>query len=498
MQANLNATTSTFSPSAPDRRAGMRRWLRACAGAWQADWRERRRDWRVWLVVGVGLALAACAALLSSLELRATLDARGEAQQAEQQRWSQQGKKYPHAAAHYGVYVFKPLSALAALDPGIEHYVGASVWLEAHKQNELVYRPANDEPGVNRQFRLSPALVLQVLAPMAMIFLGFGMFAAERERGTLAALRINAAPLSALACARGAVLLCLAMMLVLPACLAVGVLEWTMDGHSPFSDGGSRAMLFALGYLVYLATWAALIAGVSAWAPNLRSSLAVLIGLWALTTMVIPRAAVELSQLAAPLPSMQQFRASLDGALGMPDDPAQARRDKEQLLREHGVSDVRDLPINWAGISLQRGEQHGDHIFDEHYGQLFHAMRLQSAAAALAGWLSPSVAVAGLSSAAAGSDTDHHIQFVNGAERQRRAIQLVMNHAITQHPEVNGVRHDGDRSLWDQVPPFHFIFHALDMGTLLTRHLLPLLALFLASLALCATGLRHLRNGNIR
>jgi ABC-2 type transport system permease protein len=498
MQANLNATISTSSLAERERRAGLRRWLRACAGAWQADWRERRRDWRVWLVIGVGLALAACAALLSSLELRATLDARAEAQQAEQQRWSQQGKKYPHAAAHYGVYVFKPLSALAALDPGIEHYVGASVWLEAHKQNELVYRPANDEPGVNRQFRLNPALVLQVLAPMAMIFLGFGMFAAERERGTLAALRINAAPLSALACARGAVLLCLAVTLVLPACAAVGILEWTLDNRSPFSDGALRAGLFALGYLIYLATWAALIAGVSAWASNLRTSLAVLIGLWALTTMVIPRAAVELSQLAAPLPSMQQFRASLDEALGMPDDPEQARRDKEQLLREYGVGDVKDLPVNWAGISLQRGEKHGDHIFDQHYGQLFDAMRKQSEAAALAGWLSPSMAVAGLSSAVAGSDTDHHIQFVNGAEQQRRTIQLVMNQAITAHREVNGVRHDGDSTLWNKVPPFRFVFNALDIGSLFSRHLLPLLALFVASLALCATGLRHLRNGNLR
>ena len=229
MQANLNRTTLPSSPAvfeALDPNQNRRRnWLRALHGAWQADWRERRRDWRVWLVVVVGLALAACAALLSSMELRATLEGRAAAQQAEQQRWSQQGKKYPHAAAHYGVYVFKPLSALAALDPGVEHYVGASIWLEAHKQNEPVYRPANDEPGVTRQFRLNPAFVLQVLAPMAMIFLGFGMFAAERERGTLAALRINAAPLGALALACGAVLLCLAMVLVLPACVAVGVLE---------------------------------------------------------------------------------------------------------------------------------------------------------------------------------------------------------------------------------------------------------------------------------
>jgi ABC-2 type transport system permease protein len=497
MQANLNATTLTSSPAASEPAGGARRWLRAFGGAWQADWRERRRDWRVWLVIVVGLALAACAALLSALQLQSTLEARNDAQAAEQQRWSQQGKKYPHAAAHYGVYVFKPLSALAALDPGIEHYVGASVWLEAHKQNELVYRPANDEPGVNRQFRLHPAFVMQVLAPMAMIFLGFGMFAGERERGTLAALRINAAPLSALAMARGAVLLCLALALVAPACVAVGIVEWQMDNRSPFSDGALRAVLFALGYLLYLCTWGALIAGVSAWARTLRSALALLIGLWALTALVAPRSAAELAQLAAPLPSMQAFRAALDGALGMPDDPDQARRDQQQLLREHGVTDVKDLPFNWAGVSIQRGEEHGDRIFDEHYGRLFDAMRRQSDAAALAGWLSPSVAVAGLSSAAAGSDTAHHIQFVQRAEQQRRSIQVVLNQAITDHKEHDGARYDGDQALWDRVPPFRMIYPPLNAGVLL-RHLLPLLVLFAASLLLCAAGLRQLRNGNLR
>ena len=230
----------------------------------------------------------------------------------------------------------------------------------------------------------------------------------------------------------------------------------------------------------------------------MRASLAMLIGLWAATTLVLPRAAVELSQLAAPLPTMQQFRAGLDAALGMPDDPEQAERDKQQLLREYGVKDVKDLPVNWAGISLQRGEQHGDRIFDDHYGRLFDAMRRQSDAAALAGWLSPAVAMAGLSSAAAASDTDHHLQFVEGAEQQRRRIQQVLNQAITEHPERDGVRHDGDQALWDKVPAFRFQFAALDLKALALRQGLPLLALFIASLLLCGAGLRHLRSGNLR
>jgi ABC-2 type transport system permease protein len=491
MQANLNATTSNSWPS---ERA---RWWRACHGAWQADWRARRRDWRVWLVAGVGMALAACAALLSSLALNATLEARAAAQQAEHERWQHQGSKYPHAAAHYGVYVFKPLSTLAALDPGIERYVGASVWLEAHKQNEPVFRPADDEPGATHPFRLTPAFVLQVLAPMAMIFLGFGMFAGERERGTLATLRVNAAPLGALALARCAVLLCLAMALVLPACAAVAALAWTRAAATPFDDGAARAVLFGVGYLVYLATWAALIAAVSAWAPGLRASLVPLIGLWAASTLVLPRVAAELAQLAAPLPAHQQFRAQLDAALGMPDDPAQAERDKQQLLRDYGVASAKALPVNWAGISLQRGEDHGNRVFDQYYGQLFAAMRRQGEAAALAGWLSPTVALAGLSRAAAASDMAHQEAFIHGAEQQRRLIQRVMNVAITANPERDGARVDGDARLWKQVPPFRFTFARLGVDVVL-RHGLPLLALFIASLLLCAAGLRHLRHGALR
>lgn len=493
MQANLNAITSAPWPASE-----RGRWWRACYGAWQADWRERRRDWRVWLLLGLGLALALCAALLTSIELQATLDARASAAQAEQRRWLQQGKKYPHSAAHYGVYVFKPLPLLAALEPGVESYVGSSVYLEAHKQNELVYRPAADEAGSTRQFRLTPAFVLQVLAPMAMVFLGFGMFAGERERGTLAALRVNAAPLSALAVARGAVLLCLALSMALPACATVMLMKWLSDAPSPFRDGGLRLAVFGGGYLLYLATWAALIAAVSARAASLRASLAALIALWAATALVLPRLAVEFSQVAAPLPSMQQFRERLDGALGMPDDPEEAERHKQALLREHGVSDVKDLPLNWAGVSLQRGEEHGDKIFDAHYGPLFAAMQKQSEAAALAGWLSPTVAVAGLSTAAAASDTGHHIQFVNAAEAQRRTMQKVLNEAIARHPEVDGKRYDGDEELWNSVPPFRFRFERLDMGVLFAQQLLPLLAVFLASLGLCAFSMRHLRSGSLK
>ena len=66
------------------------------------------------------------------------------------QQWLGQTKKNPHSAAHYGVYAFKPKSPLAIVDTGIDPYMGVAVWLEAHKQNEFKYRPAQDRTAVGR------------------------------------------------------------------------------------------------------------------------------------------------------------------------------------------------------------------------------------------------------------------------------------------------------------------------------------------------------------
>jgi ABC-2 type transport system permease protein len=475
----------------------MAGWFSTFAAAWQADWRERRRDRRVLLVLALGLMLALAAALLSALDLRDTARARAEATQAEQHRWLHQGRKNPHSAAHYGVYAFKPQSALAAADPGIERYVGSSVWLEAHKQNEFVYRPVNDAPGTVRQFALTPAFVLQVLVPLALVFLGFGTWAGEREAGALAQLRLQSARLGAVAAARAGVLLALGLALALPAFAAVLWVQAQLPAaESGFDDAGTRWALFGTGYVVYLALWCLAIVTVSAASATLLRSLAVLMGLWAATTLVLPRAAVEWAQGAAPLPSSAVFRQQMEAALGEPHDPAEEKRQQQALMQKHGVTRLEDLPVNWSGISLQGGEEHGNEVFDAHYGRLFAALRAQDEAAARWAWLSPTLAVAGLSAAAAGSDTAHHLQFVQGAEAHRRLIQRLMNDAITATPDRSGQRMEADEALWSRVPPLQFRFEPL--GASLWRHALPLLALLAAAVLACHLTLRRLQQGALR
>jgi hypothetical protein len=53
--------------------------------------------------------------------------ARAEAQREEREVSLNKGAMNPHAAAHYGAFVFKPVQPPSAIDPGLDPFVGGSV-----------------------------------------------------------------------------------------------------------------------------------------------------------------------------------------------------------------------------------------------------------------------------------------------------------------------------------------------------------------------------------
>ena len=109
-----------------------------------------------------------------------------EAERTTRRQWLEQGDKNPHGAAHYGVYAFKPKMPLSLVDQGVDAYTGVAVWLEAHKQNDFKYRPAQDATALARFGELSAAAVLQSLVPLLIIVLAFPAFAGERDWGRFA------------------------------------------------------------------------------------------------------------------------------------------------------------------------------------------------------------------------------------------------------------------------------------------------------------------------
>lgn len=378
------------------------------------------------------------------------------AQDATRQQWVNQPKKNPHSAAHYGVYAFKPASQLGMIDTGIDPYVGVAVWLEAHKQNEMKYRPAQDRTAVQRFGSLTGGEVLQVLVPLFILLMAFPAFAGEREQGTLRQLlSVGARPRDlalgkALGVAAG-----LGLTLVPATLLAVAALTLSTS-EGLLADDPWRGVLLAGVYLVYFAILIALSLTVSARARSSRLALVVLLTFWFANAVVAPRVVSDLASWIHPTPSAVEFQRALDADL---DDSAgveqrlAARR--AQLLEEHGVTSVDALPIAFSGISLQEGEEHGNQVFDQHYGRLFDVFERQNEVFQWSALVAPMMATRGLSMGLAGTDFAQHRHFVTAAETYRRGIQRVLNNDIVEHQKP-GQTYLAGRELWDRVPAFAY------------------------------------------
>jgi ABC-2 type transport system permease protein len=378
------------------------------------------------------------------------------AQEATRTQWINQPKKNPHSAAHYGVYAFKPKSPLAIVDTGIDPYMGVAVWLEAHKQNEFKYRPAADRTAVQRFGEMTGAETLQVLVPLFIVLMTFSAFAGEREQGTLRQLLSLGVSPRALALGKAAgIALALALILVPAAILGVVALALTSNTGAIAADP-ARAALLVIFYLIYFAIIVAVSLGVSARARSSRVALIVLLTFWFANSLLASRLISDLASWLHPTPSAVEFQKAMEADLNdQKEMQDRLERRKGELLRQHGVDTVEALPVAFSGISLQEGEEHGNEVFDHHYGRLFDTYDRQNAVYQLGGIAAPMLAMRSVSMGLAGTDFPQHRHFVTAAESYRRLIQRTMNGDIASNQKRGRVYLAG-RELWEKVPDFEY------------------------------------------
>jgi ABC-2 type transport system permease protein len=452
---------------------------------------EMLRDGRFRWAASIVLALLAVALLAGAYYQRELVAQQRAAQAAEQARWYAQEPKNPHAAAHYGLYAFKPRLAPAFLDPGVEPYMGVAVWLEAHKQNEMLYRPGEDATLAQRFGELTVALILQVVLPLVVILLAFNAFAGERERGTLRqllslGLRPRDLVLGKMLGLGGALSLMAAPAVVLGA--ATLVLTGPVEGAPRFA-------LLALVYLLYIGIFMLLALAVSAWAPSSRFALVVLIGFWGVNCLLAPRAVSDLAAALYPLPEPISFKTRMQQALT---DPAPAlamlKERTTAIMKDYAAAGTAELPVNLAGLSLQVGEEHGYEVFDRFYGELFAPMEAQNRVLQRGAALFPMLGVQAISMGLAGTDLAQHRDFIRAAEAHRRAEIKIINDDILAHPVKAGQVHDGDHELWAKVPRFDY--EPPTLGWVLREHAIALallVAWFLGAAWLAWRGAERLQ-----
>ena len=391
-----------------------------------------REEWRFWLRSRLAASAAVLMALVligSSLHTLVHSEAQtarreGLQQQAEANFMSQPAR-HPHRMVHYGHYAFRAPVPLAALDPGIDPYAGMVIFLEGHRQNSATFAEATELSSLSRFGSLSPAFVLQILAPLLLIVMGYSGISRERERRTLILLQSNGASSTTLLAGKTLALLAVVGLLLVPLLVAGAALVFSRDESL-------LALLALVGvYAAYLTAWALAATATSALLRGSAASLAVLLLVWVLGVIVLPKLAADTARSVEPVAG----KIASDLALMTDETLADGHNTADpgfaaltaQLLDTYGVDNIAELPMNIRGIVSGAGEAASAATMNAYAEARMTSEREQAARVDNLSFLSPLLALRRASMALAGTDLLHYHRFLREAEAVRFSFVQSLN-----------------------------------------------------------------------
>ncbi len=377
--------------------------------------------------------------------------------------WENQGERNPHSAAHFGVYAFRPKMPLSLIDSGLDNFSGSSIWVEAHYQNPARNRPIEDATALQRFGELTAAGILQLLLPLLIIFLTFDAFAGERTSGTLRQILSLGVPRLQLVFGKTLGVLAALLLLLIPS-IVIGISALALaSSNDVLLSSLPRFALMCVGYLLYFIAFIGIALTVSAIAVTPRTSLVILLTFWIASCLLIPRFANDLATNSIKTPTGSEFWAAVnkdmkDGIDGHDSANKRTKELEEKVLAQYGVTKKEDLPINFTGISLQAGEEHGNEIFDKHYSNLKTQHLSQEYFQGFFGVISPFLPVRGFSMAMAGTDLKHQQNFNDSVEEYRRNLQKMLNNNFADNStSKDGMSYKVGKAFWEKTPDFEYV-----------------------------------------
>ena len=381
-------------------------------------------EWRLWyrsrlitVVMLLALILSVAAVALGILGEGERRQQRLALQTAAEQAFTSQPDRHPHRMVHYGHYLFRPAAPLSLVDPGVDSYTGNVIFVEGHHQNTAMFSGQGEAGSPNLFGELSPALLLQTAVPLVLILLGAASMTREYESNTISQLQLLGAGPGLLLLGKFIALAVATGLLLLP--LLGGIIRVAWQGESP-----ELALLFWLGYAVYLLLWCAVIVLVSGWSRQRMLSLGMLLLLWLLLVVLLPRLATELAVRSHPVPGKIVTDLAMQEALAAAGDghnaadPAFASL-RQNLLEQYGVESVAQLPFNFRGVTAGYAEARLTAVMNEFAEQQMQAELAQTALQRRFGWLTPALAIREFSMRLAGTDLETHQRFLRETEAVR-------------------------------------------------------------------------------
>ncbi len=419
---------------------------------------ELRRDRRAVFSAGFLAVLLVVALLTTWSEQRAAADSRAEAQRVTREQWERQDDKNPHSAAHFGTYAFKVPGPLGYLDPGVDPYLGVAVWVEAHRQNPSLYRPAQEHAGSLHFGALTPALVLQDLVPLLLLTLAAAAMAGARDNGILRQELAAGVSGRELFVGKLAAMASVLLPVLGPAAVVGTVLLYWSAPLEFRADTLARWGLWLGAHALYGVGLLMLGLLISARARSVRVAWLLAAGVWVSGTLILPRALGDLAESWYPVPTATALGAAIDrdmtdGVDGHDPRAARTLALQQEVLERYGVHRVEDLPINFTGFALQAGEEYGNRVLDRHHGALWEQYQRQDRLQRWASLILPVTALRCVSMALAGTDARAHHRFVAAVEEYRRTLNKQMNDALTYRSQ-GATAYIGDTALWASAPDF--------------------------------------------
>jgi ABC-2 type transport system permease protein len=439
----------------------------------------------VCMLLGIIIILLVYAAYSGAAVYRQQTQSRLQYQQQVRANWEKMPDKHPHRMAHYGYIVFRPKHVLSFFDPGMESYTGNAVFLEAHRQNTTNFSEAGFSTGMLRFGEISMAMILQVLMPLVIFFIGFGAIAADRENGTLKILlsqgiswkeMLTGKALGLMGIALSVLLL--AIIILLTGCLTIG--------RNQFSAGNlSRICWLALSYAMYFGIVSTITVIISALCSTARLALVSLIGIWLLCAVILPRTTQAMGSFLYTSPSRIEFETAIEkdlikrGDSHDPNDPYyKALRDS--ILKAYKVDSVQQLPFNYGGFQMKQGERISATIYNQHLLSLLKIYEQQNGVSRLSAFINPFAALRNLSMAISGTDFNAYTGFQAQAEDYRYRLAQHMNDL--QIKLIAKGKSSISKAYWKEFPDF--VYKGATPGTVLKGEIISLLALLFWAIVL--------------
>ncbi|WP_298880509.1 DUF3526 domain-containing protein [uncultured Polaribacter sp.] len=388
-------------------------------------------------------------------------------QEESRKSWDENPDKHPHRMAHFGSFTFRLQHPLSIFDSGIESYTGNTVFLEAHKQNTANFSEASLSTGLVRFGDLNITMLLQLILPLIIFFLGYASITSEKENGTLKIIHVQGATIKEILLGKSLGLFFVSAIFFLPALLSLWSISF-LEIDIMNSSILTRSLFISISYVIFYIILCCLTVIVSGKSKNSNKALLTLLGVWLLFFIITPKMAQVVGNSMYPNLSKIAFKEAIEietskkGDSHNPNDPY-FNSLRDSILKANNVSDVKDLPINYSGFVMSKGEEQSAKIYNNQHNKLIDTYRQQNSITNNLVFLNPYLAIKNVSMSFSGTDFNTYVNFLSQTEKYRYQqsqymnelqMKFISNKATSSEGKVNVI----DKSYWKAAPKFNYEF----------------------------------------